>query len=1025
VRLKDIKIGVQLRLGLGIILAFVMLSAVLCWRATHLLWLQTATFYDHPYQVRRAIGHLDGALEGISLQMRELFLAENDHDRVLSIQGIEIRKRDVDRQLSMLYTHYLGPRDDVISLENELARWDIIRDETLGMVAAGARAEARARIKSDGIQEIQREVVQSSLKKIDLFAMNKADQIYQKATEQSDAIKLQLTTITSITLLFSMVIIWLLIKGIRGPLSQLTAAAEQFRSGDTGIRSSYNSLNEFGVLNAAFNAMADMVETQIKLNGQNEQLANVMLRETEARPFCRELIKALIEHTSSQIGAIYLLNHQNREFEHFDSIGLKHGTSHISFSASLSEGEFGAALATGRMQRIVKIPEKSHFIFSTVSGELKPREIITIPISNGKETVAVISLASVRSYSDNSVRLLERVLSTMSARVNGVLVFRQVQELAEQLQHQNRELETQKQELAAQTDELTEMNVELEMQKKQLGESSRLKSVFLSTMSHELRTPLNSVIVLSGVLSRRLAGAIQEEELSYLEVIERNGKELLSLINNILDLSRIESGREEINPAHFSIQELVADLLSTIEPQALRKGISLEERISDDLPPVFSDPEKFRHILRNLVGNAVKFTEKGAVEISARQVGDEISVEISDTGIGIAADQLSIIFEEFRQADDSASRKYGGTGLGLAIAWKYATMLQGDISVISTPGSGSTFTLRLPLSIYLPEPESDSSMESEEPSGFAAIRQTPVAAKGRTILLVDDSEPAVIQMSDILAGQGYSVKVARNGHDALTQIKAAPPDAVILDLMMPDMDGFEVLKNIRSIESGTLLPVLMLTAKHVTSEELSFLKGNHIYQLIQKGDVGRAELLTSVAKMVSLSPSAGSPQGEDKCYLQEGQRQQLPQPHTSPGTSLNELSAAHDRSDLLAPKRERPLILLVEDNQDNMQTLRALLMDRFSTIEAEDGIAGVEQARLQMPDLILMDLDLPVMDGFKALTLIREDERLRTIPVVAVTASAMKGDREKILSHGFDGYISKPIDAELMMRRVNEVLDVK
>ncbi len=205
--------------------------------------------------------------------------------------------------------------------------------------------------------------------------------------------------------------------------------------------------------------------------------------------------------------------------------------------------------------------------------------------------------------------------------MNGVLDHQQLQELAARLEGQNRELETQKQELAAQADELTEMNTELEMQKRQVDEANRLKSVFLSNMSHELRTPLNSVIALSGVLNRRLAGTLPKEERGYLDVIERNGKHLLALINDILDLSRIEADREELNPARFSVRTLAGEVVAMIEPQAREKSITLTNLVGDDLPLVYSDPDKFQHILQNLVGNAVKFTETGSVEISARHVG--------------------------------------------------------------------------------------------------------------------------------------------------------------------------------------------------------------------------------------------------------------------------------------------------------------------------------------------------------------------------------------------------------------------
>ena len=240
-----------------------------------------------------------------------------------------------------------------------------------------------------------------------------------------------------------------------------------------------------------------------------------------------------------------------------------------------------------------------------------------------------------------------------------------MKEFSQKLEFQNRELEAQKTELASQSTELLEQNTELEMQKKQLFEASRLKTNFLSNMSHELRTPLNSVIALSGVLNRRLSKKIPDEEYSYLEVIERNGKHLLSLINDILDISRIEAGREEIEISDFSVGHLVADVVGMIEPQARQKNILLTFSEEKERVSIVSDFDKCRHILQNLVGNAVKFTERGKVEISIQKNGDKVEICIADTGIGISESHLPHIFDEFRQADGSTSRRFGGTGLGL------------------------------------------------------------------------------------------------------------------------------------------------------------------------------------------------------------------------------------------------------------------------------------------------------------------------------------------------------------------------
>ena len=413
----------------------------------------------------------------------------------------------------------------------------------------------------------------------------------------------------------------------------------------------------------------------------------------------------------------------------------------------------------------------------------------------------------------------------------------------------NYQLESQKKALYEQSTELTEQNRELEVQKEQLNEVNKLKSSFLSNMSHELRTPLNSVIALSGVLSRKLQNQISEEEFSYLDVIQRNGKHLLTLINDILDISRIESGREEILISTFNLCETINEVAEMIRPQLIDKNIILDLAGGDCNIIMKSDNKKLKHIIQNIIGNAVKFTEEGKITISVKKVSKFVHVLVEDSGIGISKEDLEHIFDEFRQADSGTARKFGGTGLGLAIAKKYAELLGGSIIVESEIDKGSLFTIKLPIEI-------NSGIDSFE--NFDYIDHTRSNSNEKynienneiSILLVDDSDPAIIQMKDFLEESGFNVVVSNNGNEALAKIAEKIPQGIILDLMMPELDGFELLKLIRDDQITTNIPVLILTAKHITKDEMYFLKSNNIYQLIQKGDINKAEFIKAVTNMV-------------------------------------------------------------------------------------------------------------------------------------------------------------------------------
>jgi signal transduction histidine kinase/DNA-binding response OmpR family regulator len=959
----NLKIQTQLQLGFAILFLFVLLLGWVGWIETDRIAERTKKLYDHPLKVTRAIGKLEADVLKIHRSMKDLvFTSPNEKQAAEMIGDIETYQSDAFDQLAILASLYLGPKSDVDLAKQEFIRWDPVRALTIRLLREGSIAEAQARTLSGGAGGVQAQAVLAALERIDVFALNKGDELFANSQSLKARLDLQLLFLMVVILLLTVAIGYFLLRNIRQPLGALTRATQAFQRGDLDARSTYALKNEFGQLSDSFNHMAATVQVEMESKAAVAGLSALMGGINEAKAFFQATLPALAEKSGSQMAAVYLLSRDRKAFEHFASVGLD-ADGRASFGADDFDGEFGAALASQEIQHIASIPADTRFTFATVGGTFTPREIITLPITANDATVAIVSLATIAGYSKAQLRFVHEIWQILNARVAGILAFRQIQALAKDLEQQNRKLDAQKNELNAQAMELTQQNAELEAHKGQLAEASRQKTSFISNMSHELRTPLNSVIALSGVLSRRLAKQIPDEEYSYLEVIERNGKQLLALINDILDLSRIEAGREEIEIAPLDPGHLVAEVVASINPLAHQKNIELAHPPAPGLAPMRSDAGKIRQILLNLLGNAVKFTDAGRVEICARQEGAEILITVRDTGIGIAQDQLALIFDEFKQADGSNSRRFGGTGLGLAIARKYARLLGGEITVESVLGQGSTFTLRLPVNAATgPVALQGTDLEGGRPALRSRLGEEGLdrrdavsdleggrldrrdAATGpKTLLVVEDSEPAVIQLQDIFAAPAYRILVARNGHDALEIIQHTLPDAILLDLMMPGMDGFELLKTVRNVDRTAHLPVLILTAKAITKEELRFLKNNHVHQLIQKGNINRAELLDAVASLFKpATGNAAKPQ---------------------PGRQTIE---------------GKPRVLVVEDNPDNMLTAKALMAADFTVIEATDGQAAVQQAKKHLPHLILMDIALPGMDGS------RRSSRSARVPLARV-----------------------------------------
>lgn len=854
-KINDIKIGTQLKLGFGIILICGVVLSFTSYRHTRQIAAELTLFYNHPYQVRRALGTLGSDILLIHRGMKDIVMANNAKDIEQIKTELDLYRENAFKQIDILYSRYLGPKPDIDSVHTCFVKWNTVREETIRLLESGRVQEAFERTKRNGVGGKYVDKISVHMRVVDEFARNKGDELYSKSITLSNVLNIKLIVLILVIFIFSFVIIYLLIKNIRQPLNELTKATKLFREGNRGVRSNFKSANEFGYLCESYNELAENIDNEKKLTEKISALSNDMLAHEDAHLFCHNLLKNLILNTEAQMGAVYLLNEEKTFYERFEAIGLEDkGISH--FSAKNHEGEAGLAVSSRSVQHIKGISEKSIYSFSAVSGKFKPSEILTIPVVVDDEVIGVISLCTLSSFTGDSLILINRISDIINARMGGILAYRKIVKISAILEQQNTELETQKDELTQMTNELTEQNRELEVQKRQLDEASRLKTSFLSNMSHELRTPLNSIIALSGVLTRRLDNKIPKEEFGYLDIITKNGRQLLDLINDILDIARIESGRVEIRLNSFDINDLVSEISDIVQPLAHQKNISFKLLKSESRLGLTSDYNKCRHIILNIVSNAVKFTESGEVAVKTERRGEFVRISVQDSGIGISKEHLPYIFDEFRQVDSGNTKKFGGSGLGLAIARKSANLIGADIRVKSKPGEGSLFIVDIPVGYFNEgehEFEENTIMDFQKPK--PSFNNINYEAVNSSLLVVEDTDASIIQLRDILEEQGYSVEIAHNGGEALEKIGQKIPDAVILDLMMPEMDGFEVLRRIRGMEKTSRLPVLILTAKYLSKEELSFLKHNNVQQLIRKGNISKEDLLNAISELVKNSKS--------------------------------------------------------------------------------------------------------------------------------------------------------------------------
>jgi len=702
---------------------------------------------------------------------------------------------------------------------------------------------------------------------------------------------------------------------------------------------------------------------------------------------------------------------------------------------AMGEGLVGQCALEKKRIVVTNVP-KDYIRITSALGDAPPANLVVLPVLFEGEVRAVIELASFQPFSATHIDFLDQlaesigiVLNTIEANSRTEDLLKQSQSLATELQSQQDQLQRTNEELAEKARQLSEQNAEVEQRRievetskalveekaEQLEITSRYKSEFLANMSHELRTPLNSLLILAQELAANPDGNLLPKQVEYATIIRSSGTDLLKLINDILDLSKIESGTVALDISSWPIEELRPMLERTFrhvaEATKLAFHIDLRPGVPETIP---TDPQRLQQILNNLLSNAFKFTERGKVEFVAEMARtgwspsnetlnhapQVIAFRVIDTGIGIPLVKQQSIFESFAQADGSTSRKYGGTGLGLSICRSLTRLLSGEIRIQSEPGVGSVFTVYLPL-IAQSQTRRTGPTEAvetqEEPVPFGArangaaysAHTSAAQSSGQTdeakrLLVVEDDPVQRQYITDLMAPSNTQTVAVASGDEALALLQKESFDCVVLDLGLPGMSGWTVIEELQSSQRLGSTPLLVYTGRDLTRKE--------------EIKLGKA------AKSIVIK-DARSPE-----RLKQEISTILRETHGAENESVSEAgpNGAEPAGSELAGKK----VLVVDDDIRNIFALTAMLeRQKMDVVSVDSGQEALDLLHEEGDiDIALVDVMMPEMDGFVTMSRMRELESFGARPIIALTAKAMKGDREKCIEAGASDYIAKPVN---------------
>jgi signal transduction histidine kinase/HAMP domain-containing protein/CheY-like chemotaxis protein len=826
----------------------------------------------------------------------------------------------------------------------------------------------------------------------------------------------------------------------------IAEVASAVATGDLTRSISVEAKGEVAELKDNINAMVQSLretttanEEQDWLNTNLARISGLMQGHRDLRVVATLIMNELTPLVGAQHGTFFLTEHGEGQprLRLIGGYGREEvGTRPREFA--LGQSLIGQAARTKKPIVVDETPPDYVKVSSSL-GSAAPVSLIVLSIVFEDQVLGVIELASFTRFTAVQRDFLEQLMEMIGVNVNTIIANARTDALLEESQRLAQELQARSEELQAQQAKLQRSNAELEEKAEllarqnrdiemknfeieqarqeieeraqQLALASKYKSEFLANMSHELRTPLTSLLILAGVLAQNSTQNLTTKQVEFAKVIQSAGTDLLQLINDILDLSKVEAGKMDIHRETFPLRQLLEYVQTTFQPLTAEKGLEFGVTLAAGMPEqLFTDEQRLRQVLRNLLSNAVKFTEGGRVELRAHMVDSNVSAaanahepliafSVIDTGIGIADENLESIFGAFQQADGTTSRKYGGTGLGLSICREVAFLLGGEIRAESRLGEGSTFTLYLPVMPVTGE-------------GGDRLSRLP-GERDRSVLVVEADENSLLALLvrglavDLADTQGpLLVDAVSNPDDAITALTQHSYRCVVLDVSLPGASALAFLQRLADRAESNSVPVLAHATRRLSPAQ--------------------DRLLTAHARThpIELVPSLDELRERILLHLNAREPEDVP-PRLQPAPQAELVSTPNPEAATLTRRLWGRKVLLIDDDSRNVFAIAGMLeLYGLSVLHAPNGRRGIEvlMANLDV-DLILMDVMMPEMDGYATTAAIREMPDFGDLPIITVTAKAMEGDREKSLASGASDYVTKPVNSDELLTCMTRWLD--